>query len=203
VTLLVTSADAEIDTWPTSGEVVILDLEWTAWAGSLERRWSEPWEFREVIAIGAVRVDGGGFRVRSEFETFVRPIRNPRVSEYISELTGITDDILTKHGIFFPEALSRFAVFADDASVLANGSDGSVLMENCRLNGIDSPLRSDQVRTIRSALAIATGRTSSSLVSADLPQILGIGPPNERHGALSDARAVAAALSWLRRIGRI
>ena len=38
------------------GEFVLFDLEFTAWEGSLERGWSEPWEAREIIQIGAVRV---------------------------------------------------------------------------------------------------------------------------------------------------
>ncbi|HJO97979.1 MAG TPA: hypothetical protein QF891_08275, partial [Rhodospirillales bacterium] len=39
--------------------VVVLDMEWTAWEGSRARRWGAPDEYREVVQIGAVKLDGG------------------------------------------------------------------------------------------------------------------------------------------------
>ena len=182
---------------------MILDLEWTAWEGSLARRWSEPWEFREVIAIGALRVRAERFETCGELEVFVRPVKNPSLSEYIVQLTGITDALLAKRGVSFAEGLARFAEFAEAAPILANGGDGSVLRENCLLNAIPFPFDAGRVRTIRPALARATGRPPAELVSAELPALLGIGPPPDRHGALADAHAIGSSLAWLRGRGQI
>jgi hypothetical protein len=38
-------------------QVVVFDTEFTAWRGSMERNWAGPGEFREIVQIGAVRID--------------------------------------------------------------------------------------------------------------------------------------------------
>ena len=38
------------------GGMVVMDLEYTAWEGSLERGWSKPGEAREIIQIGDVKI---------------------------------------------------------------------------------------------------------------------------------------------------
>ena len=59
---------------PLHGPVVVFDLEWTAWEGSRDRNWSGPKEEREIIEIGAVKIDGAnGFAETVRFENLVRP----------------------------------------------------------------------------------------------------------------------------------
>ena len=36
---------------------IVYDLEFTAWEGSMSHRWLLPGEFKEVVQIGAVKVD--------------------------------------------------------------------------------------------------------------------------------------------------
>ena len=43
----------------TARKLIVFDLEFTAWEGSLARHWLAPGEFKEVVQIGAVRLDGG------------------------------------------------------------------------------------------------------------------------------------------------
>lgn len=53
---------------PASGLMVIADLESTSWEGAQESGWSGPGQFREIVQIGAVRVDAGdGFAERANF----------------------------------------------------------------------------------------------------------------------------------------
>ena len=203
MTTLVAEDERPLQIWPSAGEVVILDLEWTAWEGSLARGWSEPWEFREVIAIGALRAGAEGFDARAEFEVFVLPVKNRVLSEYIVRLTGITDALLAERGLPFADALERFFEFAGEAPILANGGDGAVLRENCVLSAIPFPFDPDRIRSIRPELARATGLGSPELISAELPARLGFGTVPERHGALSDAMAIRSALEELRRRARI
>ena len=49
--------DPMLQTWPKKGKIVVFDLEYTAWEGSMGRCWSEDWEHREIVQIGAVLVD--------------------------------------------------------------------------------------------------------------------------------------------------
>ena len=196
--------DPPLEVWPTSGQVVIVDLEYTAWEGSLERGWSAPNEHREVIQVGAVRLEATKFHVLEHFASFVRPKLNPVLSDYIVRLTGITNRLLLEHGIPYPDALAGFAAFAGpDGLILANGSDGAVLRENCAIHGIPETFPAGRVLNIRAALVRATGLRAEELVSCELPALLGVGPPPERHSALLDANAIAIALAELRRRGTI
>ncbi|MDM8523674.1 3'-5' exonuclease [Desulfococcaceae bacterium HSG8] len=48
----------------------------------------------EIIEIGAVALDGEGPAVAGEFSEFIRPVRNPRLTRFCTELTGITQEML-------------------------------------------------------------------------------------------------------------
>ena len=41
--------------------LTVFDLEFTAWECSMASHWLRPGEFKEVVQIGAVRLDGASF----------------------------------------------------------------------------------------------------------------------------------------------
>lgn len=198
-------ADPIAASLPATGEVIVFDLEFTAWDGSLARGWSEPWEWREVIHIGAVRCDAADdYRELESFEVFVRPRRNPRLSAYITALTGITDDDLDRRGVDFSSALAAFMAFCrPDTPLMMNGKDAQILCENCMLEGIDIPFPRTRASNLRPLLIQATGLPHETLISSELPRLLSLPPQPEKHTGLDDARAIVAALRHLRSLGRL
>ena len=70
---------------------IVFDLEFTAWAGSLESRWLRPGEFKEVVQIGAIKVDAESWDEIAPFDALVRPRINPTITAYLETLTGITN----------------------------------------------------------------------------------------------------------------
>ncbi len=197
------AADPELSQWPHDGAVTVFDLEYTAWSGSQARGWSEPWEHKEVIQIGAVRLDAdAGFEARGSLAVLVRPVRNPRLSDYITDLTGITDAMIDAEGVELAEALDGLADFAE-GPLLTFGGDGEVLRGNCALVGIDMPLAPGRVVNLGPALCRALGADYWSTSSSDLPALAGLEVPGRRHDALADARAIAMALAKLRQDARI
>jgi len=46
----------------------------------------------EIIEIGAVAVESRTGEIRSEFQSFIQPVRNPRLTEFCKELTTISQD---------------------------------------------------------------------------------------------------------------
>src|SRR5688500_7338416 len=75
-----------------------------------------PIEEMEIIELGAVLLDAV-HGVIGEFETFVRPVRHPRLTPFCTELTGITqDDVDRAPG--FPQALAAFLQFTGDCAQL-------------------------------------------------------------------------------------
>jgi inhibitor of KinA sporulation pathway (predicted exonuclease) len=203
--------DPILQTWPESGGVIIFDLEYTAWEGSWQRGWSREWEHREIVQIGAVRVDAASdFEQIDRFSRFVQPSHNPQLSDYFTALTGIDQATVDSEGCVFLKAYSEFMQFVGDAEVLlANGTDGEVLRENCALISLEYGLKHGRVINIRPIIASIVSEQVSQqhdhIDSGDLPSVLSILSSTDggKHNALADAEGIALALRELRRRGAI
>jgi inhibitor of KinA sporulation pathway (predicted exonuclease) len=185
---------------PLAGTVVIFDLEWTAWEGSRDRNWSGPNEEREIIEIGAVKLDGAdGFREIMACEYLVRPMRNPIVSSYFTDLTGITQTFIDNEAMPFRDAITLFEGFVgyDDARILSFSQDEDVLRHNCGLNNLPCPFADTQFHNIAPVIAAAADRPLDSFSTSDLPAIFAFPPSTDAHRALADSRCIAEALRTL------
>lgn len=197
--------------WPSKGRLIVFDLEYTAWDGSWQRAWSEPWEHREIVQIGAVLVDvSQDFATVDKYSRFVRPTHNPELSDYFISLTGISQQTVNREGIPFSQAYEEFLSFSGETNLFfSNGLDGEVLRENCHLNGIEYQLQLGSVVNIRAALARAissvVGRELGSVDSGDLVRTLEINASHSgnKHDALADAEGIVLALRALREISAI
>src|SRR5437868_13268780 len=83
---------------------IIFDLEFTAWEGSLQRHWMAPGEFKELVQIGAVKIDARSFEPLADFEVLAKPRINPVLSPYLEKLTGISNADIAARGVDFAEA---------------------------------------------------------------------------------------------------
>ena len=177
-------------------------MEYTSWHGAQERGWSRPNEHREIVQIGAVRLDAGDcFAERAAFEALVRPTLNSELSDYFVQLTGIDNAALAARGVALAAALDDFARFAGSAIILSNGADVEVVAESCGLADVANPLPQAQWADIGPALQALLGR--AELGSAEIPAALGLPASGPAHDALADARAIAAGLRHLRGQGKI
>src|SRR3989344_6626754 len=131
------------------GRFILLDTEYTSWDGSYERGWSGPNEYKEIIQIGAIVVDGKSLTEEGAFSVFIKPVKNPNLSDFIIELTGITQEKIDAEGIPLAEALTRFGDFAQDLPIFAYGTDGTVIRENCALLGIPHPFAEGRIQNMR------------------------------------------------------
>ncbi|HEY0833924.1 MAG TPA: exonuclease domain-containing protein [Azospirillum sp.] len=174
--------------------IVVYDLEYTAWEGSHARRWSGPGEHRELVQIGAVRVHPrAGFAESAALSLLVKPRINPRLSDYFTTLTGITQAAVDGDGVDFATAVERFAGFLDGAALaLANGIDHDVLVENGRLHGVPLPFPAQRFVNVAALLRAAAG--GAALTSGTLHRHFPEVPALPAHDALSDARMVAMAV---------
>ena len=77
---------------------IILDLEWN---GSYSKK--AHGYFNEIIEIGAVRVEDG-VRIADTFHAVIRPVFSKKLTEFVTNLTSITDSDL-EDGTTFPEAV--------------------------------------------------------------------------------------------------
>lgn len=174
---------------------VVFDLEFTAWEGSLANHWLRPGEFKEVVQIGAVKVDGN-FNTSETFDVLVRPRLNPVLSPYLERLTGITNEALRARGVDFAEAYGAFLAFADGLPIVAFGRDDLVLVENLRLYGMSEapPLPPYLNATIWLA---DQGLDMRGLHACDVGPSAGVSFGGHRHNGLDDALSVAAGIAAL------
>ncbi len=175
---------------------VVYDLEFTAWEGSMRHRWLRPGEFKEVVQIGAVKVDAASLAVRDRFSIFVRPRINPGLSPYLEKLTGITSDTVREHGLDFADAFSEFLAFADGAVCASFGRDELVFEENLRLYGLAASPRTPEFRDLRPWFR-ANGIDTRGLHSCEIGPRLGVPFEGKAHNALADSLSVVAGMQVL------
>jgi inhibitor of KinA sporulation pathway (predicted exonuclease) len=188
---------------PRSGEMVVFDLEWTAWEGSLARNWSGPGEYCEIIQIGATRLDATVFDVLAVFERLILPVRNPVLSDYIIKFSGITNERMQAEGVSLEASLTDFKKFVGSGQLWCNGADAAVLHENCLLQNMNCPIATDKIGNLRPLFAKATGLPSLQLISCELPGLLGIESVLNRHTGIGDAMSISRALATLRKRGTL
>ncbi len=184
--------------------IVVFDLEYTAWEGSQARGWLGTGEHREVVQIGAVKLDADlDLAETACLSRLVRPRINTQLSPYLIAMTGITQQQLDALGVSFREALTELIALGPSAVFCSNGPDGEVLAENCWLAQLPPLREPERFVDVRSFLSCALQRPSEDIDSCRLTAEFCAGASGRAHDALADARGVAAALRHsLGRLGR-
>lgn len=184
---------------PSSGRVVAYDTEFTSWPGFLEQRFQASGRYPEIIQIGAVMLDtDDGFAEIDMFQVLVEPVTNRTLSDYIVELTGVTQIVIDAAGVLFADAMQSFQDFIgmNTAALLAYGTDGAVLTENCALNVLPPPIGLPLEINVRQEL-MNRGFVTPEVNSSGLPAAFGLNADSPNHDALCDARCLAAVLRAL------
>lgn len=180
-----------INVFQHKAAAVVFDVEFTAWEGSMGARWLRPGEFKEIVQIGAVRVDAE-FRPQTRFDILVRPRVNPVLSSYLEGVIGITNADIAAHGTDFPEAYRQFMAFCGDLPLVAYGRDDLVLAQNIRLNDMDASVPS---YTNIIGWALDQGIDVRVGHGCDVGPKAGVTFEGRPHNALDDAVSLAAGIS--------
>jgi 3'-5' exoribonuclease 1 len=177
-----------------SGErrIIVVDVEATCWKkGVFSRK-------KETIEIGAVLLLLD--RAQSnwpEFQTFVRPLRLPRLSSFCRELTGISQENVDAAPTF-PEALRRFLEWSPplEQIVLATWSHYDVWQLDLDLEANGLPKLAFPLLDVKKLAARSVGSKSFEAAVRDLaPDDVAM----PRHRAIADARRTARILHRLLR----
>lgn len=177
-------------------KLIIYDTEFTAWEGSMQRGWSEPWEAKELIQFAGHLVEFKDNQIISlaEFDEFVKPIKNPLLSDYIQELTGISQqnvDSGLSPKTFFEELFQ----FTEQGAIPMTswGNDLFVLEETAEINELSADwIQSFDLRPLFDHFKINT-RTSSG----NLYKEFGLNLQIHEHNAFDDVRSLSASLDAL------
>lgn len=177
-------------------EVVLFDLEYTTWEGSMERDWSGDDEFREVVQIGAIKIETEEFTELDSFSLFVKPIKNPILSKYFKDLTGIEQEQVDLEGVKLESMLEDFVKWCGALQIYSFGGDESVLRENVKLLGLNFSLETLNFNDVRE-LFIKSGVDAKNYMSSTITEAFGVKSPYKGHDALNDVRTTALGLKLL------
>lgn len=111
---------------------ILFDLETTCWDGN------PPTEIREIIEIGALKIDQSGAIV-SKFARFVKPTHYPFLSAFCLSLTQISQVEINKAQAF-PDILPQFLEWIGEEEHLLcawGNQDRKQLVRECLLHQLD------------------------------------------------------------------
>lgn len=172
--------------------IVAVDVEATCWKkGVFSRK-------KETIEIGAVRLLLDRPESKwPEFQTFVRPLRLPRLSSFCRELTGITQEDVDAAPMF-PEALGLFLEWLQPSErvVLATWSHYDFWQLNLDLESHALPALALPFLDVKKLASRVVGSKSFEETVRELAPDADAMP---RHRAIADARRTARILCRLLR----
>ena len=168
---------------------LIIDLEATCWERG-EGHYGE----NEIIEIGAV-VIGDDYEIVEEIQRFVRPVRNPILSEFCKNLTSIKQSDVDLAETF-PDVLRNFQAEVERVSgqrlrdlVFCSWGDydKNQLMRDCQYHRLNYPF--GRHRNVKKEFA-RNHRIKPGGIPAAL-KILGIQFEGSHHRGIDDARNIA------------
>ncbi len=170
---------------------VIVDLEATCWEkGSSPKR-------MEIIEIGAVKMDGSTFEKLSEFSSFVKPVQEPILSDFCTELTSITQKDVDSVPVF-PEVFKDFLKWIGyEPYYLCSWGEYDLkqFKIDCERNSILLPNGFKNHLNIKKKFCELHGIRSCGMKRA--LQILEIPMEGTHHRGIDDARNIAKIFRWI------
>ena len=116
-----------------------------------------PREEMEIIEIGAILIETEQFEVRSEFQSFIKPVRNPTLAGFCKDLTTIRQDQVDS-APGFPAVLAQLTDWLtpiDSYRFCSWGAyDKKQLLQDCRFHGVEYPF-GEQHTNLKAAYAEA------------------------------------------------
>lgn len=157
-------------------------------------------EEMEIIEIGAVMLDSQSLHVLDEFQTFIKPVRHPILTNFCTELTSITQDLVDSAPIFI-EAISSLRDWLNNYSDVLFCSWGDydrkqfILDANYHNIGLPYPiphrhLNLKQLFTESQGLAKKFGMNGAL-------ELAGIELVGTHHRGIDDARNIAKLMPYI------
>lgn len=178
---------------------VIFDTEYTTWEGAMDRGWSGANEYREIVQISAIKIDQESLEEIDQCDILIKPEFNPEVSDFFTQLTGITNKEISQNGIPFKSALIKLNNFISGNRVFSYGNDALILGENMGYYKIEGNfLTSGYLENWASYFHRADPQTKK-INSGKLATHFGVADKisGHEHNALYDCRSQLVAFKYL------
>ena len=180
-------------------DIIIRDTEYTTWEWAQKRNRSWKNEFREIVQIWAIRVNTKTREEIDSFNVFIKPTKNPILSDFFINITKITQEKIDKKGKEFTIALQQFVTWTgnwDNRDLYSYGRDEIVLAENCWLHHLTMPFRRGRCKNIVDVF-LANDVPANKYNSSSINQFFNISNNDIEHNALADVRNILHSLKAL------
>lgn len=148
----------------------------------------------EIIEWGVVAVDDKKLLPIDEFQSFVRPVRNPLLTDFCLRLTSIKQAEVDT-APYFVDALANFKewlVQFDNPVFCSWGNfDKNQLIKDCSYHGEEYPFRSDYHINLKKRFSTKSSVTTKLVSMAKALRVAGIEQTGVHHRGIDDARNIA------------
>jgi len=177
----------------TPDQYLVVDLEATCTDDD-----SFPRDQMEIIEIGAVLLDGRSFAQVAELQTFVRPTRHPRLTDFCTRLTTITQaqvDAAPR----FPQAIAELREFlrGRPGALFCSwgGYDKTQLERDARRHAVALPLGGRHLN-LKEGFSRRLGESRQYGTGQALRRV-GLRASGTHHRAIDDARNIALLVPFV------
>lgn len=172
-------------------KIVVIDIEATCWNGKMP-----PDQVSEIIEFGVCVLDTNTGTISQNQGILVKPERS-EVSEFCTELTTITQELLDKEGVSFEEACTKLREeYNPKEYVWASYGfyDLKMIKNQCKVRGIEYPLSEEHIN-VKELFAEVKGLNRKVGMKGAL-YLLDIPLEGTHHRGIDDAKNIAKVLDW-------
>lgn len=163
----------------------------------------------EIIEFPVIKVNAETFELEETFHHFVRPVRNPELSTFCTQLTGIVQDMVNNEETF-PVVFHKFNKWLEEVGLLTSDNrylksftfvtcgnwDLQIMLpEQCKLYQERIPLHMRTWINIKKSFAAATGVWPKNL--NEMMAHLNIKQIGKLHSGIDDCRNIVQIMEKL------
>ncbi|MBW4621501.1 MAG: exonuclease domain-containing protein [Cyanosarcina radialis HA8281-LM2] len=172
---------------------LVLDLEATCCD-----RQTIPTTQMEIIEIGAVMLKAEHLTTISEFQTFIKPVRHPVLTEFCQQLTSITQD-LVDNAPNYQQAIAQFKAWLYQYDNFVFGSwgdyDRKQFEQDSQFHRIPYPIGSEHINLKK--LFTANQSLKKRYGMAEALKLADIKLIGTHHRGIDDARNIARLMPYI------
>ena len=171
--------------------LICLDLEYTCWENSIQDDWPDPQFPAEILQVGMAVFDLIQGQCLNKFSAYVRPVLNPRMSDYCANLLQISQNIIDDSPAL-PQVINKISSFlsdyGDDSTlVCAFGPDWKRFADDAVRHNRESPFTTFTCLNLQQEAARVMGMTEKLPDRDQVKQHFQLPLSSNRHDALDDA----------------